>query len=140
MADATIQRGIAGRLRMTTPGSAWEPGLQTGRSLLNRLVHIHDRYVRDGHYFGDNIIGDIHTARLLRARLDVSDVKCGANQTSVAQGDFGDAVANTDNPDRLQRSDLEREWLNVPKCHRVQPSSWPRDPEDELIHRRLVPY
>jgi hypothetical protein len=61
-------------------------------------VHIHDRYVRDGHYFGDNIIGDVHTAWLLRTRLYIFDVKRGADQSSIAQGDFVSVAAFFDGP------------------------------------------
>ena len=80
---------------------------ESPRGLLNRLVHVHDRYVRDGHYFGDDIIGDVHTAWFLRTRLYIFDVKRGANQSSIAQGDFGYAVANPGDLDHLRRSDLE---------------------------------
>jgi hypothetical protein len=80
---------------------------EAARGLLNRLVHIQDRYVRDGHYFSDDIIGDVHTAWLLRARLYIFDVKRGADQSSITQGDFGYAVTNTGDLDHLRRSDLE---------------------------------
>jgi hypothetical protein len=86
-------------------GKISEP--KAARGLLNRLVHIHDRYVRDGHYFGDDIIGDVHTAWLLRVRLYILDVKRGADQSSIAQGDFGYAMANPGDLDHLRRSDSE---------------------------------
>ena len=74
---------------------------------MNRLALSHDWYVRDSHYFGDDIIGDVHTIWLLRVRLYIFDVKRGADQSSIAQGDFGYAVANPGDLDRLRRSDLE---------------------------------
>ena len=75
--------------------------------LLDRLVHVEDGYRRNSHDFGDDIIGDVDTARLLSARLYVFDVKRRPDKPSIAQGDLGYAVPNTGDLDRRWRSDLE---------------------------------
>jgi hypothetical protein len=53
-----------------------------------------NRRVRASNNFGDYIIGDIERAGLLPAWTDILDLKTRAEQSSIAQNDFGYAVSD----------------------------------------------
>ena len=69
-------------------------------------MYVMDRYRRNSHDFGDDIIGDVDSAWPFRVGLHVSDVKRGSDEPPIAQGDLGYAVPNgRDMERRLLRSD-----------------------------------
>jgi hypothetical protein len=94
-------------------------GAYLAAALLNRLMHLEDRHRRDSHDFSDNIIGDVDISWLLSVDLHIFDVKRGADQPPIAQGDLSYAMPNGCDADRRRWCDREWEWLDISKGHFV---------------------